>query len=111
MRQQLGDFILLVPLLFLPVRNADLGSTMTADLAPPDTSNGSLRRLVIFLVRRVRTVTRLFAPRTASEMHVIAAAAKAEAKTTRRPARRRRASRATTLRTLPASPRVRPQTT
>ena len=110
MRQQLGDFILLVPLLFLPVQSSDLVST-APELAPRDTSNGSLRRLIAFLVRRVRAVSRLFVPRTASEMHVIAAAAKAEAKTSRRPGRRRRAGRTARVRALPASPRARPQTT
>ena len=110
MRQQLGDFVLLLPLLFLPVQNSDLGSTVP-DLAPHDASSGSLRRLIAFLVRRVRAVSRLFAPRSASEMHVIAAAAKAEAKTSRRPGRRRRAMRTARVRTLTSSPRVRPQTT
>lgn len=111
MRHQLGDFLLLLPLLFLPVQNSDLASTMSADLVPRDASNGPLRRLVTFLVRRVPAVSRLFAPRTVSEMHVIASAAKADAKTTRRPARRRPAARATTARASSASPRVRPQTT
>jgi hypothetical protein len=84
---------------------------MGVDLPPPDPTGGKLRRIAVFLVRRVRAVSRLFYPRTASEMHVIAAAAKAEVKSTRPPSRRRRAASATTLRTLPSTPRVRPQTT
>ena len=47
---------------------------------------------------------------TAPEIDVIAGAVEAEAKTTSPPARRRSARRYT-LRVLPASPRVRPQTT
>jgi hypothetical protein len=111
MRHQLSDFLLLLPLLFLPVQNSELASTIGSDLAPRDTSNGSFRRLLAFLVRRMRAVSRLFAPRTASEMHVIAAAAKAEAKTSRRPAKRRPVARMRSVGTLCASPRVRPQTT
>ena len=111
MRHQLGDFLLLLPLLFLPVQNSEFTATMSDDLGTRDASSGPFRRLVTFLVRRVRAVSRLFAPRTASEMHVIAAAATAEAKTSRRPARRRPAARATNVRTLSSSPRARPQTT
>jgi hypothetical protein len=111
MRHHLSSFLLL-PLMFLPARvSADLGSRMGIELPPKDLNGGNFRRIVTLLVRRVRAVSRLFVPRTASEMHVIAAAATAEAKTTRPPTRRRRAARATTVRTLPASPRVRPQTT
>jgi hypothetical protein len=111
MRQHLSSFLLL-PLMFLPARvSADLGSRMGIELPPRDLNGGNSRRIVTLLVRRVRAVSRLFVPRTASEMHVIAAAATAEAKTTRPPTRRRRAARATSVRTLPASPRVRPQTT
>ena len=111
MQHQLGDFLLLLPLLFLPVQNSDLGSTMSVDLVARDTSTGSFRRLAAFLTRRMHAVSRLFAPRTVSEMHVIAAAARAEAKTSRRPAKRRPAERTATVPTLSASPRVRPQTT
>jgi hypothetical protein len=111
MRHQLSDFLLLLPLLFLPVQNSDLASAVGPDLAPREASNRSFRRLLASVVRRMRVVSRLFAPRTASEMHVIAAAAKAEAKTSRRPAKRRPAARASSAPTLCASPRVRPQTT
>lgn len=111
MHHQLSDFLLLLPLLFLPVQSSELASTMGADLATRDASTGSFRRVVAFLTRRMHAVSRLFAPRTVSEMHVIAAAAKAEAKTSRRPARRRPAARTAAARTLSASPRVRPQTT
>ena len=110
MRHQLSDFLLLLPLLFLPVQNSELAS-IGAPLGPRDACNGSFRRLGAFVVRRMRAVSRLFAPRTASEMHVIAAAAKAEAKTSRRPAKRRPTARMRSVGTLCASPRVRPQTT
>lgn len=111
MRRQASSFLLL-PLMFIPARfSADLGSRMGIEVPPRDPTGGNYRRIATFLARRVRAVSRLFVPRTASEMHVIAAAATAETKTSRPPSRRRRAARATTVRTLLSSPRVRPQTT
>lgn len=100
--------VLLLPLMILlpaPINSAG------ADLPPRDPTSGDLRRIVSSLVRRVRAMSRVFVPHTASEMHVIAAAATAEAKSTRPLSRRRRAAGLSTVRTLPSSPRVRPQTT
>jgi hypothetical protein len=109
--RQLSSFLLL-PLLFVLARaSADTGPRSTAETLSRGSTGGTFRRTVSMLVRRTRAVSRLFVPRTVSEMQTIAAAVKAETKTTRRPPSRRRASRATTARTLSTSPRVRPQTT
>ena len=109
--RQLSSFLLL-PLLFVLARaSADTGPRSTAETLTRGSTGGTFRRTVSKLVRRTRAVSRLFVPRTVSEMQAIAAAAKAETKTTRPPPRRRRAARATTARTLSATPRVRPQTT
>jgi hypothetical protein len=108
--RQLSSFLLL-PLLFVLARaSADTGPRSTAETLSRGSTGGTFRRTVSMLVRRTRAVSRLFVPRTVSEMQVIADAVKAETKTTRPPSRRR-ASRATTARTLSTSPRVRPQTT
>lgn len=108
--RKLSHFLLL-PLMFLPARAlADRRSKMMADRRPIDLTGGTLRRTTI-MFRRVRDISRLFVPRPAAEMHVIASAAKADTKSARPPSRRRRPSRSASTGTLTAAPRARPQTT
>ena len=80
---------------------------------PRDLARGDLGRFIIALARRCLSAPRrlLTHSATAPEIHVIAAAADADA-TDRSPDRSTaRSARRVTIRVLPASPRVRPQTT
>jgi hypothetical protein len=70
-------------------------------------------RFLISLASRCLSAPRRLLTHSATdpEIHVIAAAAEAEATTATSPPSRRRSARRITIRVLPASPRARPQTT
>jgi hypothetical protein len=103
---------LLLPLLSLPPRiTADLRARF-GDRPNRDLARGDLSHHIFTLARRCFSAPRRLLTHSATqpEIDVITAAADAEAKTAGPPARRRSARRVT-IRVLPASPRVRPQTT
>ena len=104
---------LLLPLLSLPLRvRADRRARM-GEIIPRDPARGSFPHLPHALVRRCLSAPRRLLTHTATtvqEIHVIAAAADVDVIATPPPPRRA-GVRSITPRVLPATPRVRPQTT
>ena len=103
---------LLLPLLSLPLRVRADRLARTGDLTPRDLARGDLPPFLHALVRRCLSAPRRLLTHTATvqQIHVIAAAADVDVIETTPPARRA-GVRSITRRVLPATPRVRPQTT
>jgi hypothetical protein len=104
--------VLLLPLLSLPLRvRADRGARIVEGI-PRDPARGHLPPFLHALVRRCLSAPRrlLTHSATVQEIHVIAGAADADVIKAAPPARRA-SVRSITRRVLPATPRVRPQTT
>jgi hypothetical protein len=103
--------VLLLPLLFLPLRLRADRETRSAE-ASGDAARGSVPPLLHALVRRCLSAPRrlLTHSATVQEIHVIAGAVETDVIQAPPPARRA-ARRMVRPRILPAAPRVRPQTT
>ncbi len=104
--------VLLLPLLFLPLRLRADRDIRSAEIATGSPARGLSPPFLHALVRRCLSAPRrlLTHSATVQEIHVIAGAAEADVVQTPPPARRA-VLRSVRQRVLPAAPRVRPQTT